>query len=94
MLEIKVNIRNKFGKNANRRFRASKNIPAVIYGKSFTNLNILIKESLLVNKISQIKNSKILIIIKKNKQEIKVKIQNIQFHPYKNKLLHIDLLQI
>lgn len=96
MKKLQVQLRYKFGRQATSKFRALKQIPAVIYGKKIiNNIHVLIEESLLVNIISYPPKTKILISLFKQQEEMRmiVIIQDIQLHPYKNKVLHMDFLQ-
>ncbi|XZR53178.1 MAG: 50S ribosomal protein L25 [Enterobacteriaceae bacterium] len=86
-------IKRKFvGKSSNRRLRLKNKLPAIIYGKNKKNLNIELNHDYIKN----IENKKIFyykpIIININKKKIKVKVQDIQWHPFKLKIIHIDFL--
>ncbi|UDG80315.1 50S ribosomal protein L25 [Candidatus Annandia pinicola] len=94
MLIIEAKKRNKTGKNYNRILRNNNKIPAIIYG-SFLPNNILIE--IYHNKIINLHKKKIfyeniIILIKKKKYLVKLK--EIQYHHFKNQIIHIDFLII
>lgn len=90
---IQAKIRYNTGTKSSRRTRkTNKNIPAIIYGKCKTPIPIEINFNIFL-KQQQIKkqNKELTIII--NNDSIKVKIQSIQYHPYKLKPIHIDFIR-
>ncbi|WMC19639.1 MAG: 50S ribosomal protein L25 [Enterobacteriaceae bacterium PC38] len=92
MFEINAVFRKLIGKGSNRRLRLKGKIPAIIYGKKKKNLNIELNHDY-IKKIEIKKNFYIKpIILNINKKKIKVKIQNIQWHQFKLKIIHIDFL--
>lgn len=96
MHNIKVYIRKNFGKSASRRIRLEDNFPAIIYGnKKNKVLFIKIENNIFFN--HELNNTKLYSntynLILKNKN-IKVKIKEIQMHPFKKKIYHIDFLRI
>ena len=86
MFTINAEVRKEQGKGASRRLRAANKFPAIIYGG---------KEAPLAVMNMQVKAefySEVLTIVVDGK-EIKVKAQDVQRHPYKPKLLHIDFVR-
>ncbi len=84
--------RKKLGTKNSRKIRLKNKIPAVIYSKGKKNIHIKIKNNN-IHKIYKIKKyikEKITILIEK--KIINVKIKEIQKHPIKNKILHIDFI--
>lgn len=94
MLIIKAKERIKTGKNYNRILRNNNKIPAIIYHSSLLN-NILIETY--HDKIINLHKKKIfyenIIILIKKKQYI-VKLKEIQYHHFKNQIIHIDFLMV
>ncbi|WGS66204.1 50S ribosomal protein L25 [Enterobacteriaceae bacterium ET-AT1-13] len=82
------------GKSSSRRLRLKKSFPANIYGKKKKNLNIELEHNYIKNIESNKKFYIYPIIININKEKIKVKLKDIQWHPYKLKIMHIDFLII
>lgn len=94
MSTIKVYKRINCGKSFSRRLRISNKIPAIIYGKNKKILLIEIYQNDLINQQTK-KNfytEKLILIL--NEKKIDVKIQEIQRHPFKIKIYHIDFLYI
>ncbi|AZP36332.1 50S ribosomal protein L25 [Candidatus Annandia adelgestsuga] len=95
MLKIKAKKRVKFGKSINKILRFNNKIPAIIYGGNTSKKNIPIEIS--HDKIIHLYEKKIfykniLILIDKKKKIVKIK--DIQYHPFKNQIIHIDFLII
>lgn len=93
MFTINAEIRKEKGKSASRRLVFNNKIPAIIYGGKEKPIAIEIFK----DKIIKLHNKEefyidILIIIINEKKEYKVKIKEIQHHPFKNKILHIDFI--
>ncbi len=92
-IELKVKYRKKKGSQYNKKIRKKNLIPGIIYGKNKNNILIKINHNNIYNKIFKNQNKKEIIFnIKIKKKIIKTKIKNIQKHPYKNKILHIDFI--
>ncbi len=90
--KIKAKYRKKLGSNNSNKIRKKNYIPAIIYKKK-KNINIKINYYKIWNLIKdkkKIKNIKFKIKIKKLKFICNIK--EIQKHPYKNKILHIDFM--
>ncbi len=88
---IKVKYRNKKGTNNCKKIRKKNKIPAIIYIKNKKNILIKIKYNKIFNILKKKKNIKnIKFNLKFYNKKLKCKIKEIQKHPYKNKILHID----
>ncbi|MFI4853278.1 MAG: 50S ribosomal protein L25 [Candidatus Makana argininalis] len=94
MLIINAEFRKHKGKGYSRKLRLNNIIPSVIYGLNKKSYIITINQNFLSkNKIIKYLNNKNLIINIKGKK-IKVKIQEIQKHSFKPKIIHIDFIRI
>ncbi len=95
-IKLKIKKRNKTGTNYNKKIRKKDKIPAIIYGKNKKNILLKINHNYIYNIIKkyQVKTkiNDIKFLIKINKKKIISNIKNIQKHPYKNKILHIDFI--
>ncbi len=92
-INLKIEYRKKTGSNYNKKIRNKNKIPAIIYGKNKKNILIKINHNDIYNKIIKNQyNKKIIFYLKLNNLKIKSKIKNIQKHPCKNKILHIDFI--
>ncbi|EFG8110575.1 50S ribosomal protein L25 [Escherichia coli] len=93
MFTINAEVRKEQGKGASRRLRAANKFPAIIYGGKEVPLAVELDHDKVMN--MQVKAefySEVLTIVVDGK-EIKVKAQDVQRHPYKPKLLHIDFVR-
>lgn len=86
--------RSEHGKNANRRLRGEGKVPAVIYGGGEDPVSVALEhESLLHNLEHEAFYSHILTIKVEGKSQ-KAILREIQRHPFKPKILHLDLLRV
>ncbi len=95
LLSVKYKI--KKGSKYSRKIRNKNLVPGIIYGKKKKNIMFYIKHNIIYNTIkkNQLKYKKIQDITLKLKFKdkiIKSNIKEIQKHPFKNKILHIDLM--
>ncbi|CAA3707491.1 50S ribosomal protein L25 [Candidatus Portiera aleyrodidarum] len=94
MQQIKAFIRYKIGKKANKRLRNNTIIPAILFGGNKKNLLIALDKKFVWNFIKQDNFfSSIFYIIINNKKE-KVMIHEIQRHPFKALINHIEFVRI
>lgn len=88
MFSIKAVLRNTIGSISSKKFRKFGKIPAIIYVKKSINIPILLnKED--ISSIELLKNN---IEILLEKRILKVKAKEIQKHPFKNYITHIDFI--
>ncbi|QCI18128.1 50S ribosomal protein L25 [Buchnera aphidicola (Aphis nasturtii)] len=94
MLIINADIREKKGKSFSRKLRIQNKFPAILYGLNKTPISLTLDHNSVFNLQKKIDfyQKKILLLI--NGREYKVKVQSIQRHAFKLKLLHIDFLYI
>ncbi|AFP85564.1 ribosomal protein L25 (general stress protein Ctc) [secondary endosymbiont of Heteropsylla cubana] len=93
MLTINAALRREKGKGASRRLRLINRCPAIVYGGNTDPIAIELDHDEILNE--QQKKSfyveKLILII--NNKENTVKVQFIQRHPFKPKVLHIDFIR-
>ena len=93
MFTIEAEVRNVQGKGASRRLRNANKFPAIVYGGEAAPVAIELDRDKLWNLQTKAEfYSEVLTIVVDGK-EIKVKAQDVQRHPYKPKLLHIDFVR-
>ena len=83
MFTINAEVRKEQGKGASRRLRAANKFPAIIYGGKEAPLAIELDHDKVMNMQAKAEFY----------SEIKVKAQDVQRHPYKPKLQHIDFVR-
>ncbi|WWP01919.1 MAG: 50S ribosomal protein L25 [Candidatus Dasytiphilus stammeri] len=82
------------GKSANRKLRLDNKFPAIVYGGKKDSISIILDQ----NVIMKLKDKKeffsqpLTLMIDGN--DYQVKVQEMQFHPFKPILFHIDFLHI
>ena len=93
-IELQSEVRNDLGKGASRRLRRENKVPAIIYGAGKEPVNV----SLLQNEIQkQLENEAFfsqIISLKVDKKAEKVVLRDIQHHPFKQDVLHMDFQRI
>lgn len=92
MFTINAEVRKEQGKGASRRLRAANKFPAIIYGGKAPLAVELDHDKVMNMQVKAEFYSEVLTIVVDGK-EIKVKAQDVQRHPYKPKLLHIDFVR-
>ena len=93
MFTINAEVRKEQGKGASRRLRAANKFPAIVYGGEAAPVSIELDHDKVWNMQTKAEfYSEVLTIVVDGK-EIKVKAQDVQRHPYKPKLQHIDFVR-
>lgn len=91
--ELKGEVRNDFGKKASRSYRREGFIPCVVYGgHDEENLNFVVKQGDVRNLIYTPEVFLVNLDLGKNKMMAMVK--ELQFHPVREDVLHIDFLHV
>jgi len=93
--QIEAIDRKDLGRKASKKLRREKSyIPAIIYGNSNSVFHISINHNKILDILKKEKIFSSIINILINKKKEKVILQDIQYHPYKTKILHIDFKRI
>ncbi len=95
MLQTKVQVqeRNEIGKNKVDKLRAEKFLPGVVYSKGGDNVHIKINEPDFLQAFKVAGTSSVLGLELEGK-EIPVIIKEVQKHPFKNQIVHIDFQKV
>ncbi len=88
-------LRKLFGKNNAKKLKKNGNIPSVIYAKNKKTLNVFFS----LKKITKLlknpyKRNSIINFSLKNKKNIIIMIKELQIHPTRRNIIHIDFIQI
>ncbi len=86
-------VRSKVGKGASRRLRHADQFPAIIYGGSEAPVSVVLNHSAVINQMDKPEFYEAIILLIDGK-EVKVKPQDIQRHPFKPKVQHMDFVRI
>jgi large subunit ribosomal protein L25 len=93
-MELKVEVRNEKGSSLVKRLRKTGWIPCIVYGADFEAIAVKANTNDVVHLLHSLVSEHPLIKIKlKNKKE-DVIIQDIQYHPFRNEILHIDFHKV
>ncbi|MGP1871271.1 MAG: 50S ribosomal protein L25 [Arsenophonus sp.] len=93
MLIINTEIRKECGKGPSRRLSKKNKLPAIIYGGNKKSISIILNHDEIINQENKVEFYKVLTLLI-NGEENKVKVQAVQRHLFKPKLIHIDFLRI
>ncbi|QPK94297.1 50S ribosomal protein L25 [Actinomyces sp. zg-332] len=90
--KLVVRLREEFGKGFARRARVNGEVPGVVYGKGEETLHVLLPghEIFLIVK----DNRKAEVVLELDGKEINAKIQEVQVHPVRRDILHVDFVRI
>ncbi len=94
MLELKAEIRTAKGTNANRRLRKTKKVPGVLYGAGKENVALNFEEKVLIKQMEDDNFYTQIFNLKLPNGEEKAIVKEIQHHPYKQNLVHIDFQRV
>ena len=92
--KFNAEVRQAQGKGASRRLRHNGQIPAIIYGGSEAPVSIILNHDELNNAQAHDSFYSDVITLVVEGKEVAVKVQAMQRHPFKPKLVHIDFTQI
>lgn len=95
-VELTVEKRDEMGSGAVGRLRKAKSIPAVVYGKKFTPINVKIdnKNIMVLKKIDYSENTLISLSLKGASEKLSVLIKDFQIHPLTEEVVHIDFINV
>ncbi|QQF77856.1 50S ribosomal protein L25 [Histophilus somni] len=92
--KFEAEVRSAQGKGASRRLRHNGQVPAIIYGGKAAAVSIILDHDKVNNaQIHDSFYSDTIILVIEGK-EISVKVQAMQRHPFKPKLVHIDFKRV
>ena len=92
--DLIAELRDEPGTSNSRRLRRSGMVPAVIYGAGKENLSLIIDHNLLLNKLASENFLTSILRIKIQDKEESVLIKDIQVHPSKRQIMHLDLQRV
>lgn len=92
--EVAADSRSTQGKGASRRLRRSGKVPAIIYGGSGEAQNITLDQQNLLTLVEKEKFYSTIISLKIDGKPQPALVRDVQFHPAKNQVVHVDLLRV
>ena len=92
--DLIAELRDGAGTSNSRRLRRSGMVPAVIYGAGRENLSLIIDHNHLLQKLASENFLTSILSIKIQDKEESVLIKDIQIHPYKRQVMHLDMQRV
>jgi len=92
--DLIAELRDGAGTSNSRRLRRSGMVPAVIYGAGRENLSLIIDHKHLLQKLASESFLTSILSIKIQDKEESVLIKDIQVHPYKRQVMHLDMQRV
>ena len=92
--DLIAELRDGAGTSNSRRLRRSGMVPAVIYGAGRENLSLIIDHNLLLKKLASENFLTSILSIKIQDKEESVLIKDIQVHPTKRQVMHLDMQRV
>jgi large subunit ribosomal protein L25 len=93
-LELNATLRDDMGKGASRRLRHAKQLPAIVYGAGKDPVSITLLQKDVQHKLpDEHFYSQVLSLVIEGKAE-DVLLRDIQHHPYKQEVMHMDFIRI
>jgi len=93
-IELKVEVREDLGKGASRRLRHQNMVPAIIYGAGKDPSNIMLPHNVITKQLEDETFYTQVMTLKVGKKSEKVVLRDIQHHPLKQVVLHMDFQRI
>jgi large subunit ribosomal protein L25 len=95
-VKLSAALRQENGKSAARKLRAGGRIPAVIYGRGERTRSLTLDAHELDRLLASVhyENTVIRLAVEGDKREVRALLRDVQRHPSRQHLLHVDLLQI
>ncbi len=92
--EINAEARSVLGKGASRRLRSAGKIPAILYGGQKAPVSLQLNNNEMVKHLAAEAFYSHILTLKYDGQSEKVVLKDLQRHPYKVQVLHVDLMRV
>jgi Ribosomal protein L25 (general stress protein Ctc) len=93
MFTLKAEVRKEHGKGASRRLRHAGKFPAIVYGGTEPAISIVLDHNQVFNMQEKPEFYSEVLTIEIDGKAVKVKVQAVQRHPFKPKLIHMDFVR-
>ncbi len=93
-ITLKAEARSTKGKGAARQLRAQGKVPAVVYGHGRTPESLILSASDLEKALTGVSAESTLVDLKIGRQRVKTLIREVQRHPTRSEITHVDFLEI
>ena len=92
--EIEVGVRNDMGKGASRRLRRDAKVPGVLYGGGKNPVSIVIEHKVIAKALESEAFYSQLVTLKTGTDSERVILKDVQRHPYKPRITHVDFQRV
>ncbi|ODA22237.1 50S ribosomal protein L25 [Photobacterium damselae] len=92
-MKFEAVVRTDLGKGASRRLRHANQFPAIVYGGKEAPVAIVLDHDAVINQMDKPAFYEVITLVIDGK-EVQVKAQDIQRHPYKPKVNHMDFKRV
>jgi len=92
--EINAEVRDTKGKGASRRLRHADKVPAIVYGEGGDSVSITLDHNDIWVKLQQEAFHSHILTLKVGNNSDNVIMRDIQYHPFKTRVMHLDFLRI
>jgi large subunit ribosomal protein L25 len=92
--EIEANIRHDIGKGASRRLRRDEKVPGILYGGGKEPIALTFEHKQVAKSLENEAFYSHILQLKTNAESEKVILKDVQRHPYKPRILHIDFQRV
>jgi len=92
--EIEVSVRHDMGKGASRRLRREEKVPGVIYGGGKAPVSLTIEHKLIAKSLENEAFYSHILTIKTGTESERAILKDVQRHPYKPRIQHIDFQRV
>ena len=94
MFKLKAEVRKEHGKGASRRLRHVGKFPAIIYGGTEPAISVVLDHNQVFNMQEKPEFYSEVLTIEVDGKAVKAKVQAVQRHPFKPKLVHMDFVRV
>lgn len=92
-MKLEATLRTTRGKGASRRLRHAEQFPAIVYGGKEEPIAIVLNQNIVIRNMEKPEFYEAITLIIDGK-EVNVKPQDIQRHPFKPKVIHMDFIRV
>ncbi|TAK79299.1 MAG: 50S ribosomal protein L25/general stress protein Ctc [Gammaproteobacteria bacterium] len=92
--EIEADVRHDMGKGASRRLRHTGKVPAVVYGGGEAAVSITVEQKKIAKSLEHEAFYSHILTLKTNGKAERVILKDVQRHPYKPSIMHLDLQRV
>ena len=92
--EVEAIVRHDMGKGASRRLRREEKVPGVIYGGGKAPVSLTFEHNKIMKSLSNEAFYSHILTLKTNNESERVILKDVQRHPYKPRITHVDFLRV